>query len=87
VIPPEITIDSIKDNTQINNPKDIFNFVNKSSSLTDAEKYEILTNTWKPESTYSFRPETLSGSRFQYGWLTHFPWLAYSSADNGGSCQ
>jgi hypothetical protein len=57
-IPPEITI---QDNTQGNNPKNIFNFVNKSSSLTDAEKYEILTNTWKPESTCSFPPENSSG--------------------------
>jgi hypothetical protein len=77
---------TVQGNTQANNPKDTFNFVNKSSSLSDAEKYEILTNTWKPESTYSFPPENSSGRRSQYGWLTCFPWLAYSAAANGGFC-
>ena len=64
----------------------IYNFVNKSSSLSNAQKYEVLTNTWKPESTYSFPPDGSSGRHFQHGWLTRFPWLAYSAAVNGGFC-
>ena len=78
------TIHSMQDETS--NPKDIYNFVNKSSSLSDAQKYEVLTNTWKPESTYSFPLDGSSGRHFQHGWLTRFPWLAYSAAVNGGFC-
>ena len=67
-------------------PKDINNYINRVSTFSDAEKYELLSNAWKPVSDYTFPPDKNSGRRFQYSWLSRFPWLVYSAAANGGFC-
>ena len=56
------------------------------SSLPDSKKYEILCSHWKPGSDFSFPPNENTGRRFQYAWLSRFPWLAYSAVANGGFC-
>ena len=67
-------------------PDDIYNYVNLGSSLPESKKYNILCSHWKPGSDYSFPPDENTGRRFQYAWLTRFPWLAYSAVANGGFC-
>ena len=70
---------------------DISNFVNLSAPLTDQDKYALICNLWKPESTYDFPVTIIKGSgrrKFQYDWLnmTEFSWLAYSARVDGAFC-
>ena len=55
-----------------NHPKDINNYINRLSILSNADKYD-LTNPWKPDSDYTFPPDKISGGRFQHDWFTRFP--------------
>eukprot|EP00112_Aurelia_sp_Birch-Aquarium-sp1_P013364 Seg2834.3 transcript_id=Seg2834.3/GoldUCD/mRNA.D3Y31 product="52 kDa repressor of the inhibitor of the protein kinase" protein_id=Seg2834.3/GoldUCD/D3Y31 len=57
-------------------------------SLSDNEKYELISDTWRPDQTYVFPVTTEGGrpKRFQYKWLTRFTWLAYSKHLNGTFC-
>ena len=60
----------------------------KAQSLTNNEKYELISDTWKPDKNFAF-PVTTEGTRpkrFQYQWLTSFTWLAYSKHLNGAFC-
>jgi hypothetical protein len=77
--------DNLCDTENANHPKDINNYINRLSILSNADKYD-LTNPWKPDSDYTFPPDKISGGRFQHDWFTRFPWLVYSVAVNGGFC-
>lgn len=67
-------------------PKDVHFYVGKASTLSDAEKNDLLCNVWKPDESYRFPVDPNSQRRFQHSWLTRFSWLAYSAVDNGGFC-
>ena len=67
------------------NERDIGYYHSSISSIFDDFKYELLCNTWKPESTYSF-PLNSSKRRFQHKWLNSFPWIAYSKVFDGAFC-
>ena len=57
-------------------------------SLTDAEKYQYLTEHFKPFRGYPF-PSTYMNKcnrLFQHKWLTKYSWLVYSPKLDGGSC-
>ena len=54
-------------------------------SLTDEEKYSLLTHASKPNPNSNFPPNS-SGRRFQYKWLSEFHWLAYSESLDGAFC-
>ena len=55
------------------------------ASLSDPEKYDLLCNAWKPETSFTF-PRSTSGRRFQSQLLESFPWLRYSSICDGAFC-
>ncbi len=44
-----VTLDSSCGTVNTNHPKDIFNYINRASTLSNAEKYDVLSNTWKPD--------------------------------------
>ncbi|XP_039271809.2 52 kDa repressor of the inhibitor of the protein kinase-like [Styela clava] len=60
---------------------------------SDQQKYNFLTNTWKPKSLYKFpRVERKVKGKvryvsFQRKWLDDYKWLAYSPSQNGGFCK
>ena len=56
-----------------------------ASALSDADKYDILCNVWKPGPDYCF-PKNSLGRRFQHKWLDQFSWLAYSDLLDGAFC-
>ena len=64
---------------------DVANFLNRTSSLTEQQKYHLLCNVWRPEAAYNF-PVNASGRRFQHQWLTKFSWLVYSEVLDGAFC-
>lgn len=64
---------------------DIAKLYKTMSTLPDVKKQLLLTNIWKPESTYCFPPNA-SGRKFQYKWLDRFPWLVYSRDLDGAFC-
>ena len=65
-------------------PFDIGSYINRVSTLSDAEKYDLLCKVWKPEEDCSFPTDKKSGRRFQHHWFPTFPWLCYSAVANGG---
>ena len=66
-------------------PYDIENYISRAASLTNQEKYNLLCNVWQPDAAYTF-PISKAGRRFQYKWLTMFPWLTYSPVADGAYC-
>lgn len=60
----------------------------KNSSLTGAQRHDLLTNVWKPSRNFCFPETEMYGKmrKFNYTWLEQFPWLAYSAEDNGAYC-
>ena len=72
----------------LQNPKsrfDIANIANLVALTTNQQKYNYMCNVWKPEPSYSFPVTEVNGVRrkFQYQWLTMYPWLAYSKECDG----
>lgn len=57
--------------------------------LSDADKYSIVSNVWKPLPGYIFphdRPTKSHRRSFQPKWMTDFSWLVYSKISEGGYC-
>ena len=65
--------------------RDVARYVQSSVHISDAEKYQLLTDPFKPGANYKF-PKRDNGRAFQYRWLELHPWLAYSKQENGGFC-
>ncbi len=61
-----------------------------AASLSDNEKYRLLTKPFVPSDTFQF-PGTTDhcgkNRHFQISWLTTFPGLVYSPSMNGGFCN
>ena len=64
---------------------DIANYIGKSRQLSDAVRYQLLVNHFRPSITYKF-PKSAKGRSFQYSWLQQYLWLSYSKQGNGGVC-
>ncbi|XP_044170439.1 zinc finger MYM-type protein 1-like [Acropora millepora] len=60
-----------------------------TQSLTDKEKYTLLTHHFKPGGRYVFPKTKLHNKMrsFQRSWQTAYPWLVYSESEDGGFCK
>ena len=52
---------------------------------SDEEKYRVLVNAFRPDSSYHF-PSQEEYRAFQSAWLELYSWLSYSPFFNGGFC-
>jgi len=61
----------------------------KAQSLSDDRKLELLKNSWTPPRAYNFPKTQFYGKNraFSSEWLTQFPWLVYSEAQDGAFCR
>ena len=68
---------------------DIGFYYEKSNSLSDSEKLELLERTWRPEANFSFPTTEQSGKKRKFNiiWLSKHPWLAYSKLLDGAFCK
>ena len=59
------------------------------SKLTNGQKYQLLTDHYKPNIGFTFPKAFSNGCNrsFQYRWQEKYPWLVYSKAVNGGFCK
>jgi len=64
---------------------DVATFYEKSLSLNDNEKHDLIENVFTPNSNYVF-PKSQSKRKFLHKYLLDFPWLRYSPSLNGGLC-
>lgn len=64
---------------------DVANYRDKSQQLSDADRYQLLVNHFRPSAIYKF-PKSANGRSFQYSWLLRYPWLCYSQQKNSGLC-
>ena len=57
--------------------------------LTDMDKYKLLTEHYIPAPNHPFPACTIGGTvrHFQHSWLTKYPGLVYSLAEDGGFCK
>ena len=57
-----------------------------TQSLTDEEKYTLLTHHFKHEGRYVFPKTKLHNKMrsFQRSWQSAYPWLVYSESEDGG---
>ena len=69
------------------NSHDLARCIGSAMCLSDAEKYELLANPFRPDANYRF-PKSTTGRAlsFQHRWMQLHPWLAYSEQKNGGFC-
>ena len=51
-------------------PMDVYYYIEKANTLSDAEKYDLMCNVWKPDENYRFPADPKSPRRFQHSWLT-----------------
>ncbi len=67
---------------------DIGCFFHNVGTLTDDVKFRLLTNHWKPSSSYNFPQHVYQQvkRRFNIRWLSVYPWLAYSKELDGAFC-
>lgn len=42
---------------------------------------------WLPEASFKFPVSTQRNLKFQFSWLSSFPWLAYSGSEDGAYCR
>ena len=69
--------------------KDIGLFYDKINQMSDAEKFDLLKNVWKPQQDFKFQSKLEMGGKtrkFCYNWLLIYPWLVYSQHLNGCFC-
>ena len=70
---------------------DIGLYVNQSrtKNLSTDQKYDLLTNYFKPSNAYNFQQDKPANSNrcFRHQWLSDYaPWLAYSPKLKGALC-
>lgn len=56
---------------------DIASYKGKSQQLSDAVRYQLLVNHFRPNITFKF-PRSANGHSFQHRWLQQYSWLCYS---------
>ena len=71
----------------ISQGNDLARCIGGNIQLSDAEKYELLANPFRPAADYKFPKSTTEWAlSFQHWWFQLHPWLAYSKEHNGGFC-
>ena len=59
--------------------------------ICEANKFQLLTNAWMPDSSFKFPVRSCSNGRrsrsFQLAWLSRFNGLLYSPAADGAFCK
>lgn len=67
---------------------DLGKWVGKSSTMTAAQKSELMKKCWKPHDSYNFKDDAIDTARcFKQSWLTTYaPWLTYSQKLKGALC-
>ncbi|KAG0720930.1 hypothetical protein GWK47_047437 [Chionoecetes opilio] len=73
-------------------PYDVGQVIRGSSTLSDSDKIRFIDNCWKPSTSDALDSQCCESKRryltFQWKWLDHHKWLAYSAHVNhrGGWC-
>ena len=70
-------------------PFDIGTVYKEIATFPPAQKYNFITNVWKPDTSFVFPKtfETKSRNRkFRLEWLEEYPWLVYSKYLDGALC-
>ena len=67
---------------------DIGNFYETGFMLDAQKKYDVICNIWRPYETFLFPSKLVCGKnrKFNFSWLTLFPWLVYSCKLDGAFC-
>lgn len=60
----------------------------KIGSLSDKDKFALLTKHYKPGRNFAFPKTFMNGCKrsFRFDWFDKHPWLVYSSVHDGGYC-
>ena len=68
---------------------DIGCYCEKSNSLSDSDKFELLERTRRPEAQLYLPTTEESGKKrkFNINWLSKYPWLAHSRLLDGSVCK
>lgn len=67
---------------------DIGDYMNKTSSLPDDLKLDLLLKCWEPPDTYDLKFDATSKRVFRRPWLELYrPWIAYSKSQKGALCR
>ncbi|KAJ8915305.1 hypothetical protein NQ315_014813 [Exocentrus adspersus] len=73
------------------NKYDIGAYIKKNAEgrLNDFDLADVLRNTWKPSSTYTFEAKKfgVKSRKFNLSWLERWKWLAYSDNEKGAFCK
>ncbi len=64
---------------------DVGNLLGRVKSMSDEEKYKVLTNNCRPGPDFPY-PMNSSRRKFQHKWFSEFNWLAYSKSLDGAFC-
>lgn len=64
---------------------DVATYIGKSQQLSNADRYQVLVNHFRPSATFKF-PRSANGRSFQHRWLQQYLWLCCSKQENSGVC-
>ena len=67
---------------------DIGLYFKRSKDLNDTERYQLITNCWRPDKNFEFpwSKEANGKRKFNFDWLAKHPWLVYSKLLDGCFC-
>lgn len=55
--------------------------------VNSSHRYNILKNTFNPDTTFKFPGSGKRNLKFQINWLSRWKWLAYSVSCDGAFCK
>ncbi|XP_008180518.1 52 kDa repressor of the inhibitor of the protein kinase-like [Acyrthosiphon pisum] len=73
--------------TQIDIGLFIGQFEQPTSQVNSSHRYNILKNTFNPDTTFKFPGSGRRNLKFQINWLSRWKWLAYSVSCDGAFCK
>ncbi|CAI6376013.1 unnamed protein product [Macrosiphum euphorbiae] len=73
--------------TQIDIGLFIGQFEQPTSQVNSSHRYNILKNTFNPDTTFKFPGSGKRNLKFQINWLSRWKWLAYSVSCDGAFCK
>ena len=59
--------------------------ISNRNNIADHEKYQFINHHFSPDLLYKF-PKNSGGRSFQHQWVMRYPWLRYSTQEDGGYC-
>ncbi|KAF0713891.1 zinc finger MYM-type protein 1-like, partial [Aphis craccivora] len=62
-------------------------FEQPTSQVNSSHRYNILKNTFNPDTTFKFPGSGKRNLKFQINWLSRWKWLAYSVSCDGAFCK